>query len=79
MLLDLSLRLHMACPSGPPRQSSCWARRTTGSRTPGDTRATAQHHGVAATILPGMAHMLMLEPEWETAAEALAEWLEQNK
>jgi alpha-beta hydrolase superfamily lysophospholipase len=29
--------------------------------------------------LPGMAHMLMLEPEWETAAEALAEWLAQNK
>jgi non-heme chloroperoxidase len=46
--------------------------------TPGDAHATAHHHGVTATILPGMAHMLMLEPEWETAAEALAEWLAQN-
>ena len=43
--------------------------------TPDDVRATARHHGVEATILPGMAHMLMLEPEWETAADALAEWL----
>ena len=26
-------------------------------------------------ILPGMGHMLMLEPEWKDAAEALAAWL----
>jgi alpha-beta hydrolase superfamily lysophospholipase len=47
--------------------------------TPADARATASHHGVEATILPGMAHMLMLEPEWEKAAEALAEWLALHK
>ncbi|HEY5307892.1 MAG TPA: hypothetical protein VIK97_05245, partial [Casimicrobiaceae bacterium] len=45
--------------------------------TPADANATAHHHGVTASILPGMAHMLMLEPQWETAAEALAEWLAQ--
>ena len=43
--------------------------------SPADAQATAHHHGVTATILPGMAHMLMLEPEWEMAAEALASWL----
>ena len=47
------------------------------------TPADAQRHRAritasTATILPGMAHMLMLEPEWETAAEALAEWLARN-
>jgi len=42
---------------------------------PDDVRATARHHGVEATILPGMGHMLMLEPEWEDAAEAIAQWL----
>ena len=31
--------------------------------TPDDVRATAAHHNVEATILPGLAHMLMLEPE----------------
>ena len=43
--------------------------------TPDDVRATARHHGVEAAILPGIAHMLMLEPEWKDAAEALAAWL----
>ena len=44
--------------------------------TPQDARATARHHGVEAVVLPGMAHMLMLEPEWEGAARAIADWLE---
>ena len=43
--------------------------------TPEDTRATASHHHTTATILPGMAHMLMLDPEWLTAAKALAAWV----
>jgi len=42
---------------------------------PDDVRATARHHGVDATLLPGMAHMLMLEPEWKDAAAAIADWL----
>jgi alpha-beta hydrolase superfamily lysophospholipase len=38
-------------------------------------RATARHHNVEATILPGLAHLLMLEPAWESAAKALEGWL----
>ena len=40
-----------------------------------DVVATAQHHGVAATLLPGLAHMLMLEPGWEAAADAVIDWI----
>ena len=28
--------------------------------------------GVTATVFPGLAHMLMLEPGWEAVAEAIA-------
>ena len=42
---------------------------------PADVRATARHHGVEAMFVPGLAHMLMLEPEWEGAAKAIATWL----
>ena len=74
-LFDLSLRLHWALPKR--ATSPVFVLGAAGDRisTPDDTRATAAHHGVAATILPGMAHMLMLEPEWEDAARALAGWL----
>ena len=40
-------------------------------------RATATHHGVEATIVPGLAHMLMLEPEWKSVAEAIAAFVEE--
>ena len=43
--------------------------------TPDDVRATAQHHNVVPTILPGLAHLLMLDPEWLLAAKALEGWL----
>ena len=43
--------------------------------TPEDVRATARHHNVEATILPGLAHLLMLEPQWQTVATALEAWL----
>ena len=78
-LLDLSLRLHMALPERPTSPVLVLGAHDDRICTPGDAHATAHHHGVTASILPGMAHMLMLEPEWETAAETLAEWLEQNK
>jgi hypothetical protein len=42
---------------------------------PDDVRATAAHHGVEATIVPGLAHMLMLERKWEKPARELARWL----
>ena len=43
--------------------------------TPKDVRATARHHNVEATILPGLAHLLMLEPDWQQAAKALEAWI----
>ncbi len=76
-LFDLSLRLHWALPPQP--HGPVFVLGAEGDRicTSDEVRATATHHGVAATILPGLAHMLMLEPEWETAARALGAWLEE--
>jgi pimeloyl-ACP methyl ester carboxylesterase len=74
-LFDLSLRLHMALPERPVSPVFVLGAENDRICTPADAQATAHHHGVTATILPGMAHMLMLEPEWETAAESLAAWL----
>lgn len=75
VLFDLSLRLHGALPR--KAASPVFVLGVAGDRIaiPDDVRATAAHHGVDATILPGMAHMMMLEPEWKSAAEALAAWL----
>ncbi|HET9669383.1 MAG TPA: alpha/beta fold hydrolase [Casimicrobiaceae bacterium] len=75
-LLDLSLRLHWALPP-PDRRSSVFVLGAEGDRicSPEDVRATARHHNVEAVIVPGLAHMLMLEPGWKTVCEALADWL----
>ena len=74
-LLDLSLRLHWRLPEAesPPM----FVLGVHGDRIcrPEDVAATARHHGVAATLLPGMAHMLMLEPGWEAVAQALLGWI----
>ena len=43
--------------------------------TPGEVQATARHHGVEPVIVPGLAHMMMLERQWERAARALSAWL----
>ena len=75
VLFDLSLRLHWA----PARLSTTpvFVLGAEGDRisTPDDTRATASHHHTSATIVPGMAHMMMLDPAWLTAAKALAAWI----
>jgi len=42
---------------------------------PDSVRATATYYGVAPTLVPGLAHMLMLEPRWEAAARPLRDWL----
>ncbi len=44
--------------------------------TPGDVKATALFYDTTATIVPGLAHMMMLERGWETVAQPLLEWLE---
>jgi hypothetical protein len=41
-----------------------------------DVVATAHHHGVEAVLVPGLAHMLMLEPEWALVAQALSAWMD---
>jgi pimeloyl-ACP methyl ester carboxylesterase len=76
VLLDLSLRLHWALPDRPTAPVFVMGATEDHIAVPDDTRATAAHHHVEALILPGGAHMLMLEPEWKLAAEALAAWLD---
>jgi pimeloyl-ACP methyl ester carboxylesterase len=74
-LLDLSLRLHWALPAQNHRPMFVLGSEGDRICTPEDVRATARHHNVASLILPGLAHMLMLEPEWLTAATALERWI----
>lgn len=75
-LMDLTLRLHGGASVAPASLFVLGAHDDRIS-TPADVRATASLYGVTATILPGLAHMLMLGPEWETAARPLLDWLEQ--
>ena len=74
-LFDLSLRVPFRAP---PFGTPMFVLGAEGDRIirPDDARATAAQHGVDAVILPGMAHMMMLEPEWERAAGALATWID---
>jgi pimeloyl-ACP methyl ester carboxylesterase len=74
-LLDLSLRLHWQLPQ--KNVAPLFVLGAEGDRVSraDDVRATATHHGVEATIVPGLAHMLMLERQWESAARPLARWL----
>lgn len=39
-------------------------------------QATARLLGTEPVIIPEMAHAMMLEPRWETAARTVADWLE---
>jgi hypothetical protein len=75
VLLDLSMRLQWQLPErgGVP----LFVLGAEGDRisTPDDVRATAEHHGVEAMLVPGLAHMLMLERQWERAARELLRWL----
>ncbi|HKW79972.1 MAG TPA: alpha/beta fold hydrolase [Casimicrobiaceae bacterium] len=74
-LMDLTLRLHGGASVAPAALFVLGAQHDRIS-TPADVGATASLYGVPATILPGLAHMLMLEPEWETAARPLLAWLD---
>ena len=74
VLFDLSMRLHWIEPQA---NSPVFVLGATADQIaiPADVEATARHHGVKAAILPGMGHMMMLEPAWLTAAVAIATWL----
>ncbi len=43
---------------------------------PSDVNATASAYGTTAHIFPGMAHNLMLDPDWEHVAGHIATWLD---
>ncbi len=75
VLLDLSLRVHWQLPER--NVVPLFVLGAEGDRiaTPDDVHATARHHGVEATIVPGLAHMLMLERKWEMPARPLLRWL----
>jgi non-heme chloroperoxidase len=74
-LLDLSLRLHWTVPRGKPSPLLVLGAAGDQICAPEDVRDTAAHHGVQATIVAGLAHMLMLEPGWERVAEAIDRWI----
>ena len=40
--------------------------------------ASAVVYGVTPEIFPGMAHAMMLEPDWQNAADRILEWLEEE-
>ena len=74
-LIDLSLRLHWLLPerAGIP----VLVLGASGDRicTPREVLATGRHHRVQAEILPGLAHMMMLDRDWRTPAGRLLRWL----
>jgi len=43
---------------------------------PARIHATAKTFGVTATVLPGMAHAMMIDAGWLSAAQTIAAWLE---
>ena len=75
-ILDMSLRLHWLKPERNGTPLAVIGAAADRITTPEDATATARHHDVDATILPGLAHMMMLEPGWERVAQAIARWLD---
>jgi pimeloyl-ACP methyl ester carboxylesterase len=76
-LLDLTLRLHGGKPVAAARLFVLGSHDDRIS-TPADVNATASLYGIAPIIVRGLAHMMMLEREWETAARPLLDWLERE-
>ncbi|CAG0957936.1 hypothetical protein BURK1_00555 [Burkholderiales bacterium] len=74
-ILDMSMRMHWMRPERNGTRLMVLGAEGDRISTPADVRATARHHGVDAVVVPGLAHMLMLEPGWERAARAIADWL----
>jgi hypothetical protein len=76
-LLDLMLRLHGGKPVATSRLFVLGSHDDRIS-APADVNATASLYGIAPIIVRGLAHMMMLEREWETAARPLLDWLERE-
>jgi len=74
-LLDLSLRLHWQLPERGGSETLVVGAEGDRICSPEDVRATAHHHGVEAVLIPGLAHMMMLERQWQKPARAIADWL----
>ena len=45
--------------------------------TPAEVEATARAYQTQAELLPGMAHDMMLEAEWQAVADRILTWLEE--
>ena len=73
-IMDLTIRLHDGKPVAP---TSAFVLGVGDDRisTPRDVKATATIYGVEAKIVPGLAHMMMLERGWKTVAQPLLDWL----
>ena len=76
-LLDLTLRLHGGKPVAAARLFVLGSYDDRIS-TPTDVNATASLYGIAPTLVRGLAHMMMLERDWEKAAQPLLDWLERE-
>jgi non-heme chloroperoxidase len=76
-IFDLALPQHRVRPPAAPRPLVLGA---AGDRiaNPSDVRATASFYETTATIVPGLAHMMMLERGWENVAQPLLDWLEKD-
>jgi non-heme chloroperoxidase len=76
-ILDLTLPWHR---TRPPASVRPFVLGVTGDRiaTPADVKATATFYDTSATLVPALAHMLMLERRWEAAAKPLLDWLERD-
>lgn len=74
-IFDLTVPWHKVRPSQPVRPFVFGVAEDR-IATPADVEATASFYDTTATIVPGLAHMMMLERGWETAAKPLLEWLE---
>jgi alpha-beta hydrolase superfamily lysophospholipase len=73
-LLDLTLRMH---DGKPVIATAAFVLGAKDDRiaTPRDVQATATMYGVKATIVPGLAHMMMLERDWKTVGQPILDWL----
>ena len=76
-IIDLTLRWHDRRPDA---EITPFVLGAEGDRvsTPADARATARLYETDATIVPGLAHMMMLERGWQTVAAPLLAWLERE-